>query len=100
MLNVDQNILPGMKPTFSCGQPLGLRVALHRVRNLIHHAQAHVADHLSDAADAMVPVTSAPGRSALSHVKLMYIFLGVWVPYSRSIIIPNVVVLVIGRHVV
>ena len=93
MLTVDRNILPGMKPTrhsFSCGQPLGPGVAHHGMRNLIHHAYAHVAsprgerlpaqvaDHLSDAA-------GVPGRSALNHVKLMYIFLGMWVPYRRSI---------------
>ena len=57
--------------------------------------QPPVADHLSDATDVMVAVTSVPGRSARDHVQLMYIFLGVWVPYR----IPNVVELVIGRHV-
>ena len=77
MLTVDRNILPGMKPTrhsFSCGQPLGPRVAHHGMRNLVHHAYAHVAsprgerlpaqvaDHLSDAAYVVVPVASVPGR--------------------------------------
>ena len=41
VLTVDRNILPGMKPTrhsFSCGQPLGPRVAHHGMRNLVHHA--------------------------------------------------------------
>ena len=99
MLIVDRNILPGMKPTrhsFSCGQPLGPGVAHHGMRNRIHHAAhvasprgerlpAQVADHLSDAADVVVPVASVPGRSALNHVKLMYIFLGMWVPHRRSI---------------
>ena len=66
------------------------------MRNLVHHAQAHVAsprgerlpaqvaDHLSDAAYVVVPVASVPGRSALDHVKLVDIFLGMWVPYRRS----------------
>ena len=31
---------------------------------------AQVADHLSDAADVVVPVASVPGRSALNHVRL------------------------------
>ena len=89
-----------MKPTrhsFRCGQPLGPGVAHHGMRNLVHHAQAHVAsprgerlpaqvaDHLSDAAYVVVPVASVPGRSALDHVKLVDIFLGMWVPYRRSI---------------
>ena len=75
-----------MKPTrhsFRCGQPLGPGVAHHGMRNLVHHAQAHVAsprgerlpaqvaDHLSDAAYVVVPVASVPGRSALDHVKLV-----------------------------
>ena len=30
-------------PSFSCGQPLGPGVAHHGMRNLIHHAYAHVA---------------------------------------------------------
>ena len=30
-----------------------------------------MADHLSDAADVVVPVASVPGRSALNYVKLM-----------------------------
>ena len=62
-MTVDRNILPGMKPTrhsFRCGQPLGPGVAHHGMRNLVQHAQAHVAsprgerlpaqvaDHLSD----------------------------------------------------
>ena len=101
MLTVDRNILPGMKPTrhsFNCGQPLGPGVAHHGMRNLIHHAFAHVAsprgerlpaqvaDHLSDAAVVVVPVASVPGRSALNHAKrMMYIFLGMCVPYRRSI---------------
>ena len=70
-MTVDRNILPGMKPTrhsFRCGQPLGPGVAHHGMRNLVHHAQAHVAsprgerlpaqvaDHLSDAAYVVVPV--------------------------------------------
>ena len=45
-MTVDRNILPGMKPTrhsFRCGQPLGPGVAHHGMRNLVHHAQAHVA---------------------------------------------------------
>ena len=84
------------------------------MRNLVglHHAQAHVAsprgerlpaqvaDHLSDAAYVVVTVASVPGRSALDHVKLVDIFLGR--PYVGPIPwkhIPNVVVLVIGRHV-
>ena len=90
-MTVDRNILPGMKPTrhsFRCGQPLGPGVAHHGMRNLVHHAQAHVAsprgerlpaqvaDHLSDAAYVVVPVASVPGRSALDHVKLVDIFLG------------------------
>ena len=69
MLTEDRNILPGMKPTrhsFSCGQPLGPGVAHHGMRNLIHHAYAHVAsprgerlpaqvaDHLSDAAHVVL----------------------------------------------
>ena len=73
-----------MKPTrhsFRCGQPLGPGVAHHGMRNLVHHAQAHVAsprgerlpaqvaDHLSDAAYVVVTVASVPGRSALDHVK-------------------------------
>ena len=113
-MTVDRNILPGMKPTrhsFRCGQTLGPGIAHHGMRNLVHHAQAHgasprgerlpaqVADHLSDAAYVVVPVASVPGRSALDHVKLVDIFLDMWVPYRRSIYIPNVVVLVIGRHV-
>ena len=84
-------LLPGMKPTrhsFRCGQPLGPGVAHHGMRNLVHHAQAHVAsprgerlpaqvaDHLSDAAYVVIPVASVPGRSALDHVKLVDIFLG------------------------
>ena len=36
-----------------------------------------MADHLSDAADVVVPVASVPGRSALNHVKFMYIFLAI-----------------------
>ena len=99
-MTVDRNILPGMKLTrhsFRCGQPLGPGVAHHGMRNLVHHAQAHVAsprcerlpaqvaDHLSDAAYVVVPVASVPGRSALDHVKLVDIFLGMWVPYRRSI---------------
>ena len=83
-MTVDRNILPGMKPTrhsFRCGQPLGPGVAHHGMRNLVHHAQAHVAsprgerlpaqvaDHLSDAAYVVVTVASVPGRSALDHVK-------------------------------
>ena len=98
-MTVDRNILPGMKPTrhsFRCGQPLGPGVAHHGMRNLVHHAQAHVAsprgerlpaqvaDHLSDAAYVVIPVASVPGRSALDHVKLVDIFLGMWVPYRRS----------------
>ena len=71
------------------------------MRNLVvvHHAQANVAsprgerlpaqvaDHLSDAAYVVVPVASVPGRSALDHVKLVDICLGMtmWVPYRRSI---------------
>ena len=43
---------------------------------------AHVADHLSDAAYVVPTVKSVPGRSALDHVQLMNIFLGVWVPYT------------------
>ena len=89
-MTVDRNILPGMKPTrhsFRCGQPLGPGVAHHGMRNLVHHAQAHVAsprgerlpaqvaDHLSDAAYVVVTVASVPGRSALDHVKLVDIFL-------------------------
>ena len=85
-MTVDRNILPGMKPTrhsFRCGQPLGPGVAHHGMRNLVHHAQAHVAsprgerlpaqvaDHLSDAAYVVVTVASVPGRSALDHVKLV-----------------------------
>ena len=100
VMTVDRNILPGMKPTrhsFRCGQPLGPGVAHHGMRNLVHHAQAHVAsprgerlpaqvaDHLSDAAYVVIPVASVPGRSALDHVKLVDIFLGMWVPYRRSI---------------
>ena len=69
-MTVDRNILPGMKPTrhsFRCGQPLGPGVAHHGMRNLVHHAQVHVAsprgerlpaqvaDHLSDAAYVVVP---------------------------------------------
>ena len=90
-MTVDRNILPGMKPmrhSFRCGQPLGPEVAHHGMRNLVHHAQAHVAsprgerllaqaaDHLSDAAYVVVPVASVglPGRSALDHVKLVDIF--------------------------
>ena len=45
-MTVDRNILPGMKPTrhsFRCGLPLGPGVAHHGMRNLVHHAQAHVA---------------------------------------------------------
>ena len=71
VMTVDRNILPGMKPTrhsFRCGQPLGPGVAHHGMRNLVHHAQAHVAsprgerlpaqvaDHLSDAAYVVIPV--------------------------------------------
>ena len=70
-MTLDRNILPGMKPTrhsFRCGQPLGPGVAHHGMRNLVHHAQAHVAsprgerlpaqvaDHLSDAAYVVVTV--------------------------------------------
>ena len=44
---------------------------------------AQVADHLSDA--VYVVPTGVPGRSALDHVKLMNIFMGVWVPYRGSI---------------
>ena len=52
------------------------------MRNLMHHAYAHVAsprgeqlpaqvaDHLSYAAGVMVPVTNVPGCSALDHVEL------------------------------
>ena len=40
-----------------------------------------MADHLSDAAYVVVPVASVPGRSALDHVKLVDIFLGM-VPYG------------------
>ena len=86
-MTVDRNILPGMKPTrhsFRCGQPLGPGVAHHGMRNLVHHAQAHVAsprgerlpaqvaDHLSDAAyvviPGVIPVASVPGRSALNEL--------------------------------
>ena len=99
-MTVDRNILPGMKPTrhsFRCGQPLGPGVAHHGMRNIVHHAQAHVAsprgerlpglvaDHLSDAAYVVVPVACVPGRSALDHVKLVDIFLRMWVPYRWSI---------------
>ena len=74
-MTVDRNILPGMKPTrhsFRCGQPLGPGVAHRGMRNLVHHAQAHVAsprgerlpaqvaDHLSDAAYVVVTVASVP----------------------------------------
>ena len=44
-MTVDRNILPGMKPTrhsFRCGQPLGPGLAHHGMRNLVHHAQAHM----------------------------------------------------------
>ena len=44
-----------------------------------------MADHLSDAAYVVVTVASVPGRSALDHVKLVDIFLGMWVPYRGSI---------------
>ena len=100
MLTVDRNILPGMKPTrhsFSCGQPLGPGVAHRGMRNLIHHTQAHVTsprgerlpaqvtDHLSDTADVMPAITGVSGCSALDYIELVNIFLGVWVPYRRSI---------------
>ena len=96
-MTVDRNILPGMKPTrhsFRCDQPLGPGVAHHGMRNLVHHAQAHVAsprgkrlpaqvaDHLSDAAYVVVPVASVPGRSALDHVKLWIFF---WVCGSHTV---------------
>ena len=59
-----------------------------------------MADHLSDAADVVVTVASVHGCSALNHVKLMYFFSGCAgrdrIPYKH---IPNMVVLVIGRHV-
>ena len=80
MLSIDRNILPDMKPTrhsYSCGQPLGPGVAHHGMRNLL--------DHFSDTADVVVPVASVPRRSALNHVKLMYMCLGMWVPYRGSI---------------
>ena len=84
-MTVDRNILPGMKPTrhsFRCGQPLGPGVAHHGMRNLVHHAQAHVAsprgerlpaqvsDHLSDAAYVVVSVASVPGVIPLSRLSL------------------------------
>ena len=59
-----------MRHSFRCGQPLGPGVAHHGMRNLVHHAQAHVAsprgerlpaqvaDHLSDAAYVVVTVAS------------------------------------------
>ncbi len=54
-------------------------------------------DHLSDTADVMPAITGVSGCSALDYIELVNIFLGVWVPYRRSI--PNVVSLTIGRHV-
>ena len=82
-MTVDRNILPGMmKPTrhsFRCGQPLGPGVAHHGMRNLVHHAQAHVAsprgerlpaqvaDHLSDAAYVVVTVASVSVRIRIPH---------------------------------
>ena len=103
-MTVDRNILPGMKPThhsFRCGQPLGPGVAHHGMRNLVHHAQAHVAsprgerlpaqvaDHLSDAAYVVIPVASVPGRSALDHVKLVDLFLGIFLSLHRTFTHPG-----------
>ena len=82
-MTVDRNILPGMKPTrhsFRCGQPLGPGVAHHGMRNIVHHAQAHVAsprgerlpaqvaDHLSDAAYVVVTVASVPYYSIVEPI--------------------------------
>ena len=84
-MTVDRNILPGMKPTrhsFRCGQPLGPGVAHHGMRNIVHHAQAHVAsprgerlpaqvaDHLSDAAYVVIPVASVPGRYRMHNAPI------------------------------
>ena len=51
---------------------------------------AQVADHLSDAADVVPTVVGVSSCSALDHVQLINIFLGVWLPYRISIN-PNVV---------
>ena len=67
-----------MRQSFSCGQLLGPGVAHHGMRNLIHHAQAHV-----DAADVVITVTCVSSCSALDHISSC--FLGVWVLYRRSI---------------
>ena len=42
-------------------------------------------DHLSDTADVMPAITGVSGCSALDYIELVNIFLGVWVPYRRSI---------------
>ena len=112
-MTVDRNILPGMKPTrhsFRCGQPLGPGVAHHGMRNLVHHAQAHVAsprgerlpaqvaDHLSDAAYVVVTVFKCTWPLCAGPCQACGYFSGYVgpIPWKH---IPNVVVLVIGRHV-
>ena len=91
-----------MKPprhSFNCGQPLGPGVAHHGMRNLIiihkrmlltstcgERLPAQLADHLSDAADVVPAITDVSSCSALDDIKeLGDVFLGVWVPYRRSI---------------
>ena len=87
-----------MKPTrhsFRCGQPLGPGVAHHGMRNLVHHAQAHVAsprgerlpaqvaDHLSDAAYVVVPVASVYLAALRWTMSSLWIFF--WVCGSHTV---------------
>ena len=69
-MTVDRNILPGMKPTrhsFRCGQPLGPGVAHHGMRNLVHHAQAHVASPRGERLPAQV---AEPGLRLRPQLRL------------------------------